>query len=139
MIKTIGTAYKRDDFTHDEFFDYWMNVHAPISRQAPGLRGYVVTELLRRIGGELEKVRAHIEGGDAALGLAPRLVGELFEKIAEINRADGVTVLLVEQNARLALAVSTHAHVLETGRVAMSGPSTELRDDPRLKAAYLGG
>jgi uncharacterized protein (TIGR02118 family) len=54
MIKTIGTAYKRDDFTHDEFFDYWMNVHAPISRQAPGLRGYVVTELLRRIGGELE-------------------------------------------------------------------------------------
>ena len=54
MIKTIGTAYKRDDFTHDEFFDYWMNVHAPISRQAPGLRGYVVTELLRKIGGELE-------------------------------------------------------------------------------------
>jgi len=54
MIKTIGTAYKRDDFTHDEFFDYWMNVHAPISREAPGLRGYVVTELLRRIGGELE-------------------------------------------------------------------------------------
>lgn len=76
---------------------------------------------------------------EPSLGLAPRLVGELFEKIAEINRTDGVTVLLVEQNARLALAVSTHAYVLETGRVAMSGQSAELRDDPRLKAAYLGG
>lgn len=54
MIKIIGTAYKRDDFTHDEFFDYWMNIHAPISREAPGLRGYVVSEVTRRIAGELE-------------------------------------------------------------------------------------
>ena len=76
---------------------------------------------------------------EPSLGLAPRLVGELFEKIAEINRTDGVTVLLVEQNARLALAVSSHAHVLECGRIVMSGPSAELAADPRLKAAYLGG
>ena len=60
MIKTIGTAYKRDDFTHDEFYDYWMNIHAPISREAPGLRGYVVSEVTRRIAGELE-VEAFVE------------------------------------------------------------------------------
>lgn len=60
MIKTIGTAYKRDDFTRDEFYDYWMNVHAPISRRAPGLRGYVVSEVTRRIAGTLE-VEAFVE------------------------------------------------------------------------------
>ncbi len=76
---------------------------------------------------------------EPSLGLAPRLVGELFEKITTINRTEGVTVLLVEQNARLALAVSSYAHVLECGRIVMSGPSTELASDPRLKAAYLGG
>lgn len=54
MIKIIGTAYKRDDFTTDEFFRYWNEVHAPISAKAPGIRGYVVSEVLRKIGGELE-------------------------------------------------------------------------------------
>jgi uncharacterized protein (TIGR02118 family) len=54
MIKAIGTAYKRDDFTAKDFFDYWLEVHAPISRQAPGLRGYVVSEVIRKLQGELE-------------------------------------------------------------------------------------
>lgn len=54
MIKAIGTAYKRDDFTTKEFFDYWMDVHAPISGKAPGLRGYVVSEVIRKLQGELE-------------------------------------------------------------------------------------
>jgi branched-chain amino acid transport system ATP-binding protein len=76
---------------------------------------------------------------EPSLGLAPRLVGTIFEKILEINKSHGLTILLVEQNARLALEVSSHAHVLETGRVVMSGPSAGLRADPRLKAAYLGG
>ncbi len=54
MIKLIGTAYKRDDFSTEEFFRYWNEVHAPISAKAPGLRGYVVSEVLSKIGGELE-------------------------------------------------------------------------------------
>ena len=54
MIKAIGTAYKRDDFTTKDFFDYWMEVHATISRRAPGLRGYVVSEVIRKLQGELE-------------------------------------------------------------------------------------
>jgi branched-chain amino acid transport system ATP-binding protein len=76
---------------------------------------------------------------EPSLGLAPKLISTIFEKILEINRDHGVTVLLVEQNARLALEISHSAYVLETGRVVLQGPSRQLRDDPQLKAAYLGG
>jgi branched-chain amino acid transport system ATP-binding protein len=76
---------------------------------------------------------------EPSLGIAPRLVTTIFKKIVEINRAQNLTILLVEQNAHLALEISSHAYVLETGHVAVSGPSAELREDPRLKAAYLGG
>ncbi|MFA6959362.1 MAG: ABC transporter ATP-binding protein [Opitutaceae bacterium] len=76
---------------------------------------------------------------EPSLGIAPRLVTTIFEKIVEINRAQNLTILLVEQNAHLALEISSHAYVLETGHVAVSGPSAQLREDPRLKAAYLGG
>ena len=53
MIKTIGTAYRREDFTPEEFMRYWLDVHAPISAKAPGLRGYVVSEVVRKLQGEL--------------------------------------------------------------------------------------
>jgi branched-chain amino acid transport system ATP-binding protein len=76
---------------------------------------------------------------EPSLGIAPRLVTTIFEKIVEINRAQGITILLVEQNAHLALEISSHAYVLETGVITVSGPSARLRQDPRLKAAYLGG
>ena len=76
---------------------------------------------------------------EPSLGIAPRLITTIFEKIVEINRSHGITILLVEQNANLALEVSSHAYVLETGRVVMHGPSAELRTTPKLKAAYLGG
>ncbi len=76
---------------------------------------------------------------EPSLGIAPRLITTIFEQIVAINREQGLTILLVEQNAHLALEISTHAYVLETGQIAMSGPSAELREDPRLKAAYLGG
>ncbi len=76
---------------------------------------------------------------EPSLGIAPRLVTTIFEKIVEINRDQGITILLVEQNAHLALEISSHAYVLETGQVTVAGASRDLRDDPRLKAAYLGG
>jgi branched-chain amino acid transport system ATP-binding protein len=76
---------------------------------------------------------------EPSLGIAPRLIGTIFEKIQEINRTQGITVLLVEQNANLALEVSHHAYVLETGRVVMEGVSSTLKNDPQLKATYLGG
>lgn len=76
---------------------------------------------------------------EPSLGIAPRLISTIFEKIVEINRSHGITILLVEQNANLALEVSSRAYVLETGRIAMQGESKTLRADPRLRATYLGG
>jgi uncharacterized protein (TIGR02118 family) len=54
MIKAIGTAYRRDDFSHEEFIRYWNEVHAPISAKAPGMRGYVVSEVIEKLQGDLE-------------------------------------------------------------------------------------
>jgi branched-chain amino acid transport system ATP-binding protein len=76
---------------------------------------------------------------EPSLGIAPRLISTIFEKIVEINKSHGITILLVEQNANLALEVSSYAYVLETGRIVMQGESKKLRDDPQLKATYLGG
>ncbi|MBS0663365.1 MAG: ABC transporter ATP-binding protein [Verrucomicrobia bacterium] len=76
---------------------------------------------------------------EPSLGIAPRLISTIFEKIVEINREHGITILLVEQNANLALEVSRRAYVLETGRIVMQGDSKQLRADPQLKATYLGG
>jgi branched-chain amino acid transport system ATP-binding protein len=76
---------------------------------------------------------------EPSLGIAPRLISTIFEKIIEINRERGIAILLVEQNANLALEISSYAYVLETGCVTMEGPSAELRKNPQLKAAYLGG
>jgi branched-chain amino acid transport system ATP-binding protein len=74
---------------------------------------------------------------EPSLGLTPMLAREIFRVIARIN-ADGVTVLLVEQNARRALALAGRGYVLETGRVVAAGPSGELAADARIRAAYLG-
>src|SRR4028118_913149 len=74
---------------------------------------------------------------EPSLGLAPLLVKEIFNVIKRI-RERGVTVLLVEQNAHMSLAISDRAYVLETGRVVVSGQAKELARDPRIKAAYLG-
>jgi len=74
---------------------------------------------------------------EPSLGLAPRLTREIFGVIGRIN-AEGVTVLLVEQNAHRALALASRAYVLETGRVVVSGPARALAADPRIRVAYLG-
>jgi branched-chain amino acid transport system ATP-binding protein len=74
---------------------------------------------------------------EPSMGLAPILVERIYETIAEINR-DGVTILLVEQNANYALDIAAHAYVLETGRVAVADDSAKLRDDPEVQRAYLG-
>jgi branched-chain amino acid transport system ATP-binding protein len=75
---------------------------------------------------------------EPSMGLAPILVEEVFRIISRL-RADGVTMLLVEQFAAAALQVSDHAYVLESGRIALHGPAAALRHDPAVRAAYLGG
>jgi len=76
---------------------------------------------------------------EPSLGIAPLLVEKIFEKIQEINRQHGITILLVEQNANLALEVSSYGYVLETGRILLQDSSENLRANPQVKAAYLGG
>jgi len=76
---------------------------------------------------------------EPSLGLAPLLVKTIFEKIVEVNRERGLTILLVEQNANLALEISHSGHVLETGKVVLSGDSAALRQNPQIRRAYLGG
>ena len=76
---------------------------------------------------------------EPSLGLAPLLVKTIFEKIVEINRQQGITILLVEQNANLALEVSHSGYVLETGKITVQGDSAVLRLNPQVKSAYLGG
>ena len=74
---------------------------------------------------------------EPSMGLAPILVDQIFDIIRELH-SEGVTILLVEQNARLALSVADRGYVLETGEMALSGPAKDLLHDPSVKAAYLG-
>ena len=76
---------------------------------------------------------------EPSLGLAPLLVKTIFEKIVEINRERGLTILLVEQNANRALEVSSFGYVLETGKITLQDDSASLRQNPQVKSAYLGG
>jgi branched-chain amino acid transport system ATP-binding protein len=71
------------------------------------------------------------------MGLSPLLVSEIFRMIEEINKA-GTTILLVEQNASMALAVADRAYVLETGEIVLEGNASDLQEDPKVRAAYLG-
>jgi branched-chain amino acid transport system ATP-binding protein len=74
---------------------------------------------------------------EPSMGLSPLLVDEIFRLIADINRA-GTTILLVEQNANMALSVAGRAYVLETGRIVLSGSADDLLENPKVREAYLG-
>ena len=74
---------------------------------------------------------------EPSLGLAPKLVGEVMEALTQLNR-DGLTILLVEQNAQAALEIADRGCVLEAGRLTLQGPARQLLADPSLRAAYLG-
>ena len=74
---------------------------------------------------------------EPSLGLAPQIVVQIFDVIKDLNQK-GMSVLLVEQNARMALKIAKRGYVLETGNVAFTGSSDELMNDPRIRAAYLG-
>ena len=75
---------------------------------------------------------------EPSLGIAPLLVETIFSRLVDLNRERGMTMLLVEQNASLALRVSDYAYVLETGRIHLEGPSVEIKNRPEVQAAYLG-
>jgi len=76
---------------------------------------------------------------EPSLGVAPKFIQEIARSIVSINRDEKVSVLLVEQNSRMALRISHHAYALVTGEVALSGASQDLLNDDRVKSLYLGG
>ena len=75
---------------------------------------------------------------EPSLGLAPQIVVQIFEVVTELSKNEGMAVLVVEQNARMALKIAKRGIVLETGRVTLEGPAQDLLADPRVRAAYLG-
>ncbi|NWN96296.1 MAG: ATP-binding cassette domain-containing protein, partial [Bacillus sp. (in: Bacteria)] len=75
---------------------------------------------------------------EPSMGLAPLLVKQIFNIIQEINK-DGTTILLVEQNAHMALSIANRAYVIETGSVVLSGNASEMQNSEKVKEAYLGG
>jgi branched-chain amino acid transport system ATP-binding protein len=76
---------------------------------------------------------------EPSMGLAPVLVELIFDVILQLNRNEGITILLVEQNAHMALQYASRAYVLETGQIVLSGPAEEIAHNPQVKEAYLGG
>ncbi|HZC59562.1 MAG TPA: ABC transporter ATP-binding protein [Chthoniobacterales bacterium] len=76
---------------------------------------------------------------EPSLGLAPKIVRDIARAIVEINRDEGISVVLVEQNSRMALKISNRAYALETGRVALAGNSSDLLNDDHIRKLYLGG
>jgi len=76
---------------------------------------------------------------EPSLGLAPILVQEIFQVIRQIHMEEGVTILLVEQNARKALGIADYGYILETGKIAIQDTAAALRENEQVRAAYLGG
>jgi branched-chain amino acid transport system ATP-binding protein len=138
---TMGAYLRKDaaqiDQTREYVFSIFPRLKERLSQSAGTLSGG--EQQMLAIGRALMGAPKFLMLDEPSLGIAPRLIATIFEKIVEINRTQKITILLVEQNANLALEVSSRAYVLETGQIALQGPSKELRTHPQLKAAYLGG
>jgi branched-chain amino acid transport system ATP-binding protein len=76
---------------------------------------------------------------EPSLGLSPLIIEQVFDCLVDLNRRTGLAILLVEQNAAMALEISARAYVLQTGAITLSGPAAEIAADPRVREAYLGG
>jgi branched-chain amino acid transport system ATP-binding protein len=128
-----GAAVRKD---YDRVFEYF-----PVLRERRWLSASTLSggeqQMLAVARALLMKPRLMLLD-EPSLGLAPLVVKSIFEIIRTINQSDGVAVLLVEQNARLALELSTDAYVLEVGRVAVSGKSADLRGQESVRRSYLG-
>ncbi len=138
---TMGAYLLRDDEVIARNREYAFSVFPRLKERLKQMAGTLSggEQQMLAIGRALMGNPKFLMLDEPSLGIAPRLISTIFEKIVEINRAHGITILLVEQNANLALEVSRRAYVLETGRIVMSGDSKQLRTDPQLKATYLGG
>ena len=133
----IGAYTRKDDLTKD--LEWIYNLFPRLKERHWQLAGTLSggEQQMLAVGRALMSRPKLIMMDEPSLGLAPLIVKEVFEIIKEINK-QGVTVLLIEQNANMALHIADMGYVMETGQITLSGPGKELLADERVKKAYLG-
>jgi len=137
----MGAYLRSDKAGIDADMDYVFSIFPRLKERERQISGTLSggEQQMLAIGRALMSKPKFLMLDEPSLGIAPLLVKTIFEKIVEINREQGITILLVEQNANLALEVSRFGYVLETGRIILQDESAKLRSNPQVKQAYLGG
>ncbi|HEV8544507.1 MAG TPA: ABC transporter ATP-binding protein [Verrucomicrobiae bacterium] len=137
----MGAFLRRDKAAIQKDLDFVYTVFPRLKEREKQIAGTLSggEQQMLAIGRALMSKPAFLMLDEPSLGIAPLLVKTIFQKIVEINQQQGITMLLVEQNANLALEVSHYGYVLETGRIILQDESAALRSNPEVRAAYLGG
>ncbi len=135
-------AYRRSDMKNfGKDFDYVFSIFPRLKEREKQTAGTLSggEQQMLAIGRALMSQPRCLMLDEPSLGIAPLLVKTIFEKIVEINKQLGITILLVEQNANLALEISHYGYVLETGRIILQDEAGALRRNDQVREAYLGG
>ncbi len=139
-LTTAGFALGRRGVLGKEGYDLVYGYFPRLYERRKGLAGYLSggEQQMLAIGRALIAQPSLILLDEPSLGLAPKLVEELFGIIGRINREQGVSLLLVEQNSSMAFSVSHYGYILENGKVMLSGPTEDLTSNPEVRELYLG-
>jgi len=137
----MGAYRRRDRQNFGKDFDYVFSIFPRLKEREKQIAGTLSggEQQMLAIGRALMSQPKCLMLDEPSLGIAPILVKTIFEKIVEINRERGITILLVEQNANLALEVSSYGYVLETGSIILEDSSAALRANAKVRESYLGG